>query len=94
MKFRFEWTDQLDELANNSLKEAGTKFQYSDEDLVNATLIFTEVLMSKGYDFHQNLPLDKQCIIAEETGKNIRQTIKLFTGIDLYEVINTIKLKL
>lgn len=81
------FTKELKELADYTLANYGKDGKYSEQDLENAVLVFQEVFMSRLYCYHKNkLNLEQLCIIGEESGKSFRQYIKLFTGIDLYDM--------
>jgi len=78
---------EINKLANKVLENAGIYREYNDEDLMNATLIFQEVFMAKIYDNYKDKLSQKELEkVAKEAGKSIRQTIKLFTGIDTHKV--------
>ena len=78
---------KIETLAIDILKNNGVHREYSDEDMKNASLIFKEVFMAKMYDKHRpKLSDDGMEVVAREAGKSLRQTIKLFTGIDLHDV--------
>lgn len=75
-------------LANVLLLKAGIHRKYTDEDLADAMLILQEVFAAKMYDHGQakGMSQEQMEVLAEEAGKSFRQTIKLFTDIDLHEV--------
>ena len=78
---------QLKELSDFALALSGNKSEYTKEDLSNATLIFLEVFSSLTYDHHKDKLTDEQMgIIAEQAGDSVRQTILLFTGIDIFKI--------
>ena len=56
-------------------------------DLANTVMIFSEVFMAKMHDKHKD-KLDQKHLeeLAHVAGNNLRQTIKLFTGVDLHKV--------
>ena len=76
------FSKQLSELADYALTISGTKNDYSDEDIMNATLVFMEVISSRMFDHHDNLNQKQMEKLFEEAGKSVNQTIKLFTGFD------------
>jgi hypothetical protein len=79
--------ESLEYLSNLCLENAGNKINYTDEDLADTVMILQEVLSSKMYDFHKDkLSKEQMLQLAEESGKSIRQTILLFTGVDLHDV--------
>lgn len=74
---------QLSDLADFALEINGTKNDYTDTDMINATLVFMEVFGSLSFDYYKNkLNEEQMCTIFEEAGKSIKQTIEIFTGID------------
>ncbi len=78
---------QLSELSDFALTINGTKQQYSEQDMFNATLVFFEVFSSLMFDNHKGILTQEQLEqIAEEAGKSIGQTVKLFTGVDLKDL--------
>lgn len=79
--------EQLEVMADESLKTIGEYKYYTPKDMENATLVFQEVFIAKMYDNNKDkLPFDKLCLMAEEAGKSMHQTVLLFTGIDLKKV--------
>jgi len=78
---------KIETLANEILSNTGVYRKYTDEDLANTMLIFMEVFMAKLYDKHKSKLDQKQLEeLVTEAGKSLRQTIKLFTGVDLHDV--------
>ena len=84
-------TDQLktsiEYLSDLCLENAGVYRKYSDKDMALVVLIFQEVFMAKMHDAHSD-ELDKEGMIklAEEAGKSIHQTVKLFTKVNLKNI--------
>jgi hypothetical protein len=77
---------QLSNLADFALEINGIKNAYDADDMVNASLVFMEVFSSLMFDHHQGkLDEEQMSELFEEAGKSMRQTIKLFTGIDMVE---------
>ncbi len=78
---------QLEDMSNTALNMNGIKVDYTDQQLGDATTIFIEVFMSKIYDFHKEKLTQKQLEeLATEAGKSLRQTILLFTGVDMHHI--------
>jgi len=78
---------QLDDLAIEALYLAGSRSDYSDDDLLNATIVLMEVLSNKMFDYHKDKLSHKQLKeLATEMGKSLRQSIILFTGVDMHNV--------
>ena len=61
---------------------------YTDEDLMNATQIFHHVFGNKAisYWIKQWFSKEQLILLSEEYGRNIRQTILLWTGLDMHDV--------
>lgn len=82
---------EINKLAIKVLENSGVYREYSDEDLADATLIFTEVFLAKIHDYHKSKLTQKELEkIAEEAGKSLRQTILLFTGVDMHEAVKNL----
>lgn len=78
----------LEYLANLCLENSGKKTSYSDTDLVNCMLVVSEVIMNKCHDYHKALLTQEQMEkLAHELGTSLRQTVKLFTNVDLPEAV-------
>ena len=78
----------INELAKECLLNHGNHSKYSDEDLMDAVLIFMEVFMAKTYDKHCDKLTHPQLEkLFGEAGKSLRQTVRLFTGTDLTKVL-------
>jgi len=62
---------------------------FDGDDLVNALCILQYVAHSLAWKnpAFADLTIEQRCKLAEETGKNLRQTMKLFTGIDPHDVL-------
>jgi len=81
------FSKQLSELSDFALTIRGTKNKYNKEDMFNASLVLFEVFTSLMYDHHKaKLNQEQLEILAEESGRSIHQTVKLFTGVDLKEL--------
>jgi hypothetical protein len=73
-----------EKLANKCLEHSEVYHKYTDEDLLNATLIFSHFFMDVLYTTNQNITFEKQQELAEEAGKAIRELIKMFTSKDMH----------
>lgn len=80
--------DLLSKIADVCLATATDKKEYTDVDLLNATLIFQDVFMNKIFDYQQskNMSEDTSTAEGEEAGRQLRDIIRQFTGIDMHEV--------
>ena len=86
---------KIEKLANEILMNSGVYRKYSDEDLANAMIIFVEVLLAKMHDAHKNKLNQEQLEkLAEEAGKSLRETVLLFTDVDLHKAIKGEKTKI
>lgn len=86
--------DQIEKLSNFVLENSGTYREYTPDDVVNATLIFSEVLMAKTYEKHLGkVNQEGMEKMAHELGVSLRQTILLFSGVDCHEAIKQLTKK-
>ena len=70
------------------LENSGVYREYSETDLENALLILMEVFTAKLFDHHKDKLTQEQLeILCKEAGTSLRQTMILFTGIDMHEVV-------
>ncbi|MCD6435585.1 MAG: hypothetical protein J7L15_04290, partial [Clostridiales bacterium] len=82
------FSGQLSELSDFALAINGIKNEYNEDDLVNASLVFMEIFSSLMFDCHANkLDQTQMGTLFEEAGTTMHQTIKVFTGIDIKEVL-------
>ena len=72
----------IQELALATLEVAGTKPNFPDSLMLDATLIFQSVFMDKMYDFKASKKL------AREAGTEIRALVLKYTGLDLHKLAN------
>ena len=81
---------KINALANECLANAEIYTECDADDLANASLILMSVLTPLAFDQmnRHKLTLSQRCIVMEEIGKNIRQTVQLATGIDLHDAVN------
>lgn len=78
---------QAEELANLCLLSSEKYHEYSDEDLVNASLIFTHIFMDHIYSSNQHLDPGSLMELAETSGKALRELIGVATGKDMHELV-------
>ena len=77
-------------LADLCISEADNYHNYTEEDLFNATLIFSHFIMDVSYTNNVNL-LDKEKMDkAEKIGKAIRELIQEATGKDMHVIADKI----
>lgn len=78
---------ELEKISLTALEASGVHSNFTDMQLSDAMLVFIEVFMNKMYDFHKDkLTQEQMEKLAEESGKSLRQTVLLFTGVDLHSV--------
>ena len=80
----------LEYLANLTLEDHENHREYTDKDLVNATQIFSGVLMDVIYTNAQHLSRGKQLELAENAGTAIRELIRATTDKDMHQVIKEV----
>ena len=80
----------LKEVANGMLETAEIKPNFSNDALLDATLIFQTVLFDKIHDLQQDekMKLKYGIEMAESCGKELRKLIHTFTGLDTVELVN------
>lgn len=76
----------IEHLSSLIISNSGVYREYSDIELANVVWIFTEVFFAKMYDHHKILTHEQREELALEAGISIRQTVQLFTGVDLHVV--------
>jgi hypothetical protein len=88
LKMKNPYEPILEELSLSFLSIAGTKLDYHDKSLFNATLIMQEVLMSKMYDLQEEeqIPMQQRAEMATKCGEELRKLIKTYTGLDTYKL--------
>lgn len=70
----------LEEIANAFLETAEQKPNFSNDALMDATLIFQTVLMDKLFDFKPTIEDAQNC------GNDLRKLIVKYTGLDPHEL--------
>lgn len=82
-----EFKEKLDELFDIALEISGEHYDYTDKHLMYAAFILSEVLFAKSFDFHkEKINQDGMHTFAKELGGSLRQTIKLYTGVDMHNI--------
>lgn len=75
-------------LADLCLEAPQEHQNYTEKDMENATLIFMHFFTDLMYTHHKDKLTEEQMLmLAEEAGKSIRQTLILFTGLDMREIV-------
>lgn len=80
----------LEEIAKGLLEVAEIKPNYTDNALLNATLIFQSVFMDKVYDCMQRdgISQEDQLKMVQSAGEELRRVIHTYTGLDTRELAN------
>ena len=78
--------NKIKDLAMECLETEGIQ-NYTPQDLLNASLVFTHFFTELSFRHLIKLPITKEGReeLAKEFGQNIHQTVKLATGVDLHE---------
>lgn len=78
---------RLDTLADICLSE-GTYQEYNDTDLMNATIVFSHILLDAMYTKNcDKLSLEDMATLAETAGNAIRELVSVTTDKDLHDII-------
>lgn len=71
-------------LADLALCMNGTKYDYTDDQVVEAVMIFQEVMGSRLWDEHaKKVSENVLMILAQEQAESMYQMVLLYTGVDL-----------
>jgi hypothetical protein len=83
----------LKEIASKLLERAEHKPNFSNDALLDATLIFQTVLFDKVHDLQvdENMKLKYGLEMAESLGNELRKLIKIYTGLDTHDLVNDYK---
>lgn len=78
----------LAEFSTLCLRHMDERKHFTDKDLFNVTLIFQDVFMGKMFDYMQKnkMPQEDAEVQAEQAGKQLRQLLLIYTGIDMHKV--------
>lgn len=74
-------------LAFDCLSNYDTHREYSDKDLENATIVFMHFFMDVMYTQNKHLGEKAMLLLAETTGKAIRELILQSTGKDMHDIV-------
>jgi hypothetical protein len=79
----------LEEIAMGLLEVAEIKPNYSDNAMLNATLIFQSVFMDKLFDNqdYDGMPMEDRMKMAQSAGEELRKLIHTYTGLDTRELV-------
>jgi hypothetical protein len=80
----------LKEIASGLLERSEIKPNFSNDALLDATLIFQTVLFDKVHDLQvdENMKLKYGLEMAESLGNELRKLIKIYTGLDTHDLVN------
>jgi hypothetical protein len=80
------------EIANGLLDVAEIKPNYSDNAMLDVTLIFQSVFMDKIFDNQNfdNMPIGDRLNMAQKAGEDLRKLIHTYTGLDTHELVRGI----
>lgn len=83
----------LEEIATGLLEVAEIKPNYTDNALLNATLIFQSVFMDKVYDCMERdgIPQEDRLKMVQSAGEELRKIIHIYTGLDTVELVDNYK---
>ena len=81
--------ETLEKLSNVCLGVSEECKEYSDEDLLNAVIVFQEVFMGKMFEFHKDkgLSVKQMEAIAMAAGKSLRSKLIIYTGKDPHKLL-------
>ena len=79
--------NEIEELSNKCLENAGNYTKYSGIDMVNATLIFQEVFAPLLFDKTRGTSKKYSSYRAEKAGRDLRMYILRYTGYDMHKVL-------
>ena len=79
----------LKEIASGLLETAEHKPNFSNDALIDATLIFQTVLFDKVHDLQtdEKMKLKHGLEMAESLGNELRKLIKVYTNLDTVELV-------
>lgn len=79
----------LKEVASGMLETIETKPNFTNDALIDATLIFQTVLFDKIHDLQKDekMKLKYGLEMAESCGKELRKLIHTYTGLDTFKLI-------
>jgi hypothetical protein len=79
----------LEEIAMGLLEVAEIKPNYSDNAMLNATLIFQSVFMDKLFDNqdYDGMLMEDRMKMAQSAGEELRKLIHTYTGLDTHELV-------
>lgn len=77
------------EIATGLLEVAEIKPNYTDEAMVNVTLIFQSVFMDKLFDTmeYDNMNKEDRLKMVESAGSDLRKLIHTYTGLDMHKLV-------
>ena len=74
-------------MADHCLNEEQVYHEYSQQALVDATIIFMHVISDFVWAYTKELKLDTKCYYAESLGKGIRTLLIDHIGFDMHDIV-------
>lgn len=80
----------LKEIALGMLETAEIKPNFSNDALLDATLIFQTVFMDKLYDCQEydKMNIEDRLNMSDKAGNDLRKIIHTYTGLDIHKLVN------
>jgi hypothetical protein len=77
------------EIANGLLEVSEIKPNYSDNAMLDVSLIFQSVFMDKIFDNqdYDNMSYEHRSKMVEQAGKDLRNLIHTYTGLDTVQLV-------
>lgn len=78
----------LKEVASGMLETAEIKPNFSNDALLDATLIFQTVFMDKMFDCqnYDNMSFEDRCNMVKQSGAELKKLVHTYTGLDTHEL--------
>jgi len=85
-----QFQKKLDDFALICLERSDEYFNYNDEDLLNASLIFMHIFGDVMFTENDHLNLAKKCELAKTAGEAFRELIKVTTGKNMPVIVKKV----
>lgn len=82
--------EMVESLATRCLEASDYYHEYTDRDLMEATIIFSHFLTDVVYSQNKTLEKEKMLELGNTVGKAIRELIKASTGKDMHEIVKSL----
>ena len=80
----------MDRLSDMCLKSGDVYNEYSDDDLLNATIIFNHILLDKIFYLCKDIGSEETLKLAEDSGKALRKHILKYANKDMHKIVKNI----